>query len=666
MPPTSTAPTPSESPIPKIANPGAELKRLTAQLSKVLVDVEALAKAGDGTDEALGRLLGRVDLDKVLAATCSLDSSDASVTTSSAVTRALERLRRVVIKLLDTPTFASPSRQWLIELFGITERLLLAVDNATLARDCMPGAVDSTLNLVRLASSDATFILRLLDRANNVFVERGAHLAPATRLQLGSCLAGTAHSSAVTTARTNKALALPLAERTCAWSLALLALDPSEGSADRDPALRTVETALPKRYELLAFCLQESDRQGSLKALCQSLASIDPVTIKAIGTGAASKPIAEVFANLPDVSATLKRCTSFMTGGNEYDASKAAGFLSDAMTARGVPASVHAAIVEAIADGIEHADFRPHVQDALLALNTSLFNLYDATAYPVRRMRVASRLMSVITSTGVAAEQFDSLANGIDSLAAQKGLGKDAALAPYREEYRVSSLLLRAINAYHTLEAPTEPVVELSGSALTAVRALVIAPIKESKYPAALGKRPVAAPAARTTRSASAGTGKTAAAKAPARTVSRGKTAPPETKNEAPPASPTFDSMDRLAQLLDTLSSLCGILGQPLLKLETLKVLHALLRPTDGAADGGCGSPHMVPILTSQPTSKRAHSSPQSTAASARRRALPTSSTTRSSLYRNPSRGCPPPHRRSCTSATVVSLPSLVMSSMRE
>ncbi|KAL1407397.1 separin protein [Vanrija albida] len=579
---TSTPPTPTQSPIPKVANAGAELKRLTAQLSKTLVDVEAITKADEGSDNDLATAVGRVNIDKLLAAICSLDSSDASATASSAAARAVERLRRVVVKLLDTPKFASASKQWIVELFGMTERLLLANDSAALARDCMPGAVDSTLNLIRQSSADATFILRLLDRTNSVYVEGGAHLAPATRLQLGSCLAGAAHSSAVTAARTNKAAALPLAQRTCEWSLALLALDPSEGSADRDPALHAVEATLPKRYELLAFCLQESDREESLKALCQSLASIDPATIKSIAVGAATKPIAAIFSGLPDVTATLKRCTAFMTGGTEFDASKAAGFLAEAMAARGVPPTVHAAIVESIAEGIEHADFRPHIQDTLVALTDSLFGVYDAAAYPVRRMRVASRFMSIITSTGVAAEQFDNLADEVDALAAQKTLGKDSALAPYREEYRVSALILRSISAYHTLAAPTEQVVELSTSALGAVRALVVPPIKESKYPAALGKRPAAA---RTTRSASAGTGKAAAAKAPARAVSRGKTAPPETKNEAPPAAATLDSVDRLAQLLNTLSSLCGILGQPLLKLETLKVLHALLRPAEGAAD---------------------------------------------------------------------------------
>lgn len=286
--------------------------------------------------------------------------------------------------------------------------------------------------------------------------------------------------------------------------------------------------------------------------------------VKHIATAAASQPLRLVFANMLEFATALQRTAALVAHdpalGPEFPA-----ILANDLNDKQWSPAVTGALLEQMIDALEPSQFLPHVQDALVAVLLMALDLYDAETYPVRRMRVISRFMSVVISTGMAAERYESLKMEADALIGAKELAKDAALAKFRQEYYASIAIHAALQTYHLPES-SPGLAELGRAALDSSRAFIlpVPPTATKRTPATRGK----APAPRTKA-------------APARTATARKVTPTAAKKAAAAATPPtieLDDPERFSGLLNALASLFGLLGHIVPKIEALNLLRTMQR----------------------------------------------------------------------------------------
>lgn len=568
----------SSSRVPLIGNAAATVSKLSAALAKVQVQVEALANENSASGSALSDALAAVDLDAILSALCSVGSEGASIT--SACLRGVERLRRVLVKLLDRAKLSDVVRQWLSAEVTLVESLLQNVNDdrlPSISRDCLPGLVDSTL---KLASSLGTSELTsLLDRVHALVIANRSYISASSLVQFVVCLSQTAHAAAVRITHAKANGALDLIKRSCDWSSELLASPPEDEAVLESSAWRAVHGSMMRRLELLAFCYQEKDKPAAMHAFAQALLSLDDASIHRIEKESASLSPHKVFAPISDWNSLLKRCTTFLTNDPETEAF--ASILYSAMDEAHVSTAVRGAIGERVMAALEHARFKPHVQVLICDLADRLLATYADADYPMRRMRVLLRLMATIAATGCQSARFTSLSDEIEHLATQTAFGNDSGLEKHCSEYHACALVLRALDAYHATEHSVAAVAQLGGAALKAIRNL-IAPPQVSDKPAVAGKRAVSGSrgtrtAVRTTRTTATKASSKPATTRAAKTVAA--KAAPKTSTSAPLV---IDDMERFCELLDSLATLFGVMGLVLPKLETLRALRSVQRQDQG------------------------------------------------------------------------------------
>ena len=212
--------------------------------------------------------------------------------------------------------------------------------------------------------------------------------------------------------------------------------------------------------------------------------------------------------------------------------------------------------------------------------------------------------MSLIGQTGTHSETFDQLAALADRIPKPKVSGawrveprlttqingEDAALSHYLPGLLATSTLLRALHSYQSVSEPTLTVLALAKQAMSELRALVLPPTVPSprkvtaKRPlgraATVKASPVAPPAAKSRAASETKITKTRVT----------KTAPIATGGSPRKSRPSFtpmiiDDVSTFAQLLGSLCSVVGMLGLTLQKVESLKLLRALLRGRAEIAD---------------------------------------------------------------------------------
>lgn len=568
----------SASSVSKISNAAATASQLSATLAKIQVHVEALANDPGAIGSALADALTRVDLDTLLYALCSMGSEGASIT--SACLRGVERLRRVLVKLLDRPQLSDTARQWLSSEVTFIESLLQDVRDDRLpaiSRDCLPGLVDSTLKIA--PSLGTTELTSLLDRVHALVSANKANISAGSYVQFVVCLAQTAHATAVRLTHAKANGALGLIKRSCDWSSELLASPPEDEAVLGSSAWKAVHGSMMRRQELLAFCYQEKDKPAAMQAFARALLTLDDSDIHRIESESASVSPYKIFANISDWISLLKRCTTFLS--NDPETVGFASILWGAMDEAHVSTAVRGAIGERVMGALEHARYKPHVQTLISELADRLLATYADADYPMRRMRVILRLMATIAATGYRSERFNPLSEEIEHIASQTAFGNDSGLEKYCSEYHVCALVLRALDAYHATQHSVAAVAQLGGAALKAIRNL-IAPPQVANKPAVAGKR--IASGARGTRATVRST-RTAAAKTSTKLPAT-KSSKSSSAKTAPKASePTplvIDDMERFCELLDSLATLFGVMGLVLPKLESLRALRAVQRQDQG------------------------------------------------------------------------------------
>lgn len=568
----------SSSSFSKLSNASGTASQLSAKLAKIQVQVEALAGDPAATGSALADVLAAVDLDTLLSALCSMGSEGASVT--SACLRGLERLRRVLVKLLDRPKLVDVVRQWLSSEVAFIESLLQGVTDDRLpaiSRDCLPGLVDSTLKIA--PSLGTTELTSLLDRVYALVISNKANISAVALVQFVVCLSQTAHATAVRLTHAKANGALGLIKRSVDWSSQLLASPPDDEAVLESTHWKTLHGSMMRRLELLAFCYQEKDKPAAMAAFARALLTLDDDAIHRIEKESASTSPYKIFANIPDWISLLKRCTTFIT--NDPETVGFASVLWSAMDEAHVSTAVRGAIGERVMGALEHARFKPHIQVLVSELADRLLATYADTDYPMRRMRVILRLMATIAATGYQSNRFNPLAKEIEHLASQTAFGNDSGLERYCSEYHACALVLRALDAYHATHHSVAAVAQLGGAALKAIRNLIVPPQVADK-PAVAGKRVVSGTrgtraTVRSTRATS-----TKAPSKPAATKSTKTAAAKAVPKASEPAPLVIDDMERFCELLDSLATLFGIMGLVLPKLETLRALRTVQRQDQG------------------------------------------------------------------------------------
>lgn len=572
----------ASSSIQKIANATATATQLSAKLAQIQVQVDALSKVESPVADSLGVVLGGVDLDTLLSALCSMGSGDANVT--SACLRGVERLRRALLKLVDSPQLAVIARQWLTSEVAFVESLLCSVKDERLpavSRDCLPGLVDSTLKIAPTLGT--TELTSLLDRVYALVDANRTTLSSGSLVQFVVCLTQTAHASAVRLTHAKANGALGLIKRCCDWSSVLLSSPPDDEAVLASSAWKVARGSMMKRLELLAFCYQEKDKPAAMQAFARALLTLDDSTIHRIEKETASVSPRKIFRDIADWNSLMKRCSTFLT--NDSETTEFAAIVWAAMDEAHVSTAVRGAIGERVLSALEHARFKPHVQIIMVEIANKLLATYADADYPMRRMRVILQLMATVAATGYQSDRFDALSQEIEHLASQTAFGNDSNLEKYCSEYHACALVLRALDAYHVTEHSVAAVAQLGGAALKAVRNL-IAPPRNTDKPAVAGRRVVSG--ARSTRAAVRRAG-TTAAKAPTKVAASKPTKAAAAKNapKAAEAAPlVIDDMDRFCELLDSLATLFGVMGLVLPKLEALRALRTVQRQDMG--EGKC------------------------------------------------------------------------------
>lgn len=169
---------------------------------------------------------------------------------------------------------------------------------------------------------------------------------------------------------------------------------------------------------------------------------------------------------------------------------------------------------------------------------------------------------------------------------------------PLLAEYENVILLAQALNAYRTNDEPTQQVAELSTQIIARLRQVLVPPSSTLIPSNSTGKTQSSAIAKKASmsslsKSASSKTAQSRVASNPtaisnskaSKPVSAGARSTAATKSNAaakPRNSldllPKFEDFPRLVKLLSALAALLGVLGHPLAKIDTLKVLRAFLR----------------------------------------------------------------------------------------
>ncbi|GMK55720.1 hypothetical protein CspeluHIS016_0207760 [Cutaneotrichosporon spelunceum] len=561
--PPSTASTPRKCKmIPRVANAAAEVTRLCAQIAKVLVDT-AGPSVGPETYKAS---LASVDFEAIHGVLCSLKPSERTLELITPLLRAVERLRRLA-KSLDTAGLTDTSSGWLQNYIQFAVRLLPELQPHEAVRECLPGLCDTAVTLMRRSTTPESTAISLeqLDAVAAALASFGSELGITAQTNYASCLIHCAYSVSLAFSKADAIdAAVAFSQRSCEWAQSFL-----EQNGDSEEVVRKmIAGPLSKRFELLGFCLQKgSDQTAALHAFIKAFLCLDSSAVKHIGTGAASKPLRIVFDTLPEFTTVLKRAASLLARNPALGPEFLTLVANDLNEKQWSPA-VTGAILEQVVDALEQSQFLPHVQGVLVALLDMLLGLYETDAYPVRRLRVVARFVSVIISTGTLTEQYESLKLEAGVLVKAKELAKDSSLAKFRQEYYTGILINGALQTYYQPES-SSGLAKLGRVALDATQAFI------SPAPPAVTKR------TQTTRSKAPMAPRT---KTPAKTTNARKVTPTTTKKAVASAKTDkpqpieFDDSERFCDMLNALASLFGLLGYLVPKIETLNLLRAIQR----------------------------------------------------------------------------------------
>ncbi|ORY21586.1 hypothetical protein BCR39DRAFT_562599, partial [Naematelia encephala] len=572
---------------------GGDLAKTTLALDKYLTEATAMASA---TAESS---INSTDMVTLAEALVNLEDSDSARASLAKAVRAIERTRRSCVKILERIATESAEsslltavRKGLVSGVELVEEVLSdsLISLSEVAQDLVAGAVDSLVALARhpprlggdaaVARTTLSYLSRARDMTQMASTQVDA-------IELGDwlrCLSAAAYNNGTKLYKEDRfSEAQSSVELGCMWGKEALSL----AGNDNSTVWAQVREHLPKKYELLAFCQRkDGDTAGGLRTYCNYLSSLPPSITTRLAELSGSVSVSEGFVSASDVDAALSRLAFMIM--NDPMLMPVSKVLDD-MTNAQIPGEAVGLVGERLFILLNEGQHRVEIAQVALDLGRAIMDVYNAAQFPIRRMRMLTRLMALISASGVETTKFNEYARELDALNAVGDPAGDARLLAHRPELHATALLIQAIHAYHAESEPTQTVLDFATQAMHELRAMIIPPsplpvvekANESKRKplghAATTRAPLRAPVKSSRTVSEPKAVKAISNKA---TVQTASTEAPERSKRRCSVTPvtTFEDLPRTASLLGALASLLGLLGHVLPKVEALKVLRSLLR----------------------------------------------------------------------------------------
>nr|XP_031857742.1 uncharacterized protein CI109_006837 [Kwoniella shandongensis]KAA5524814.1 hypothetical protein CI109_006837 [Kwoniella shandongensis] len=559
--------TPVRKPSPKMADPEAEIARICGDLAKASLSFDKLL-AGTAADQPL---LPSKELTILSRAIVLLPNDEEAKAIVGKAIRAWERVRRACVKVPDKSANDSKWKnlvgsvdEWLREGILMAETIVQEanLDN-TLIHDLVCGTIDTVIRTCQNSTANSS---SLLIRARKLYDGTQAALKLEDQTELLRCMSSCAYNVGGRFYKEGKAdEALPLVKWSCEWA----------------------EDAMFTAYSR-CFASQTSS------------------TTTKLASAAASKPISPTFEAFTELTNSVIRLSALINFEPEL-ATGHAREIVEMMQENRCPVGAIGAVGEKLMLLLDEGSWRAEVARVIIELGEALLEVYD-NEFPIRRTRVIAMMLGVVASSGQGKDRISFLETEANRLSTSSDIGQDIGLTPYRNEYQSYSLILRALQAYHTEDDPSQAVAEASTKAVQALRQIVLPPSSlsasttvnsaQAKEETGRKKQPLgrstttkAVAATRSTRGTTRTVSEPKAATALGKTVAvakaAGKTTSGIAANRRSSVAPAmlYDDLRRLTRLLGSLATLLGLLGHALGKIEVLKLLRAFQRSREDLID---------------------------------------------------------------------------------
>ncbi|KAG2038447.1 peptidase family C50-domain-containing protein [Suillus americanus] len=578
----------------------AALTKLTAYLDANTDETERIHEAGKVLP-GLGRLL-----------CLSTEPNEELHRAQGKLQRALERLRRACIKVLDGETKARS--HVIISLLMSISTALEGVFKQNPNKDNLTASLDSlfTLARIRLKCNDPDTYTPTLDLLNHTIVlldstpDHVNAIPASARANYIRCISGAYHNLAGTLYQSSKyGGAVRFLKEGCSLGARALHIragvvqdDTEDG--ERDEGWKQLEEQMFRRWELLAVCyFKMGDRKLACGALVESVKAF-PYGSSGLEHLARSATSANAFsanASTKQLGGIIDRLTYTATCELFLPTSEVS--LHTTLKPGVIRDEVLGLLLERQISILEPCLRKDGVQTIVRGLMRDALSVYKATVLPLRRARVLLKYMDLLWKDGNANDgetcwTAEHLGEEVLNLLTVEDLGHDSAFVAFRLQYTVVVHLWLSLFAYRSAGSPMTSTVSYHvEEACNILHGLVPnssteTDSKTKRSPAHAKKSPKdTMPAKKPTRAASVRTTKNARARNPVTPRPRKalenvsnviQSTPPKQAGAAigvQKAVVVFD-LEIIVGQLQMNVHLLGLLGLVLLKIKLLEALKRI------------------------------------------------------------------------------------------
>ncbi|EPQ52368.1 hypothetical protein GLOTRDRAFT_80657 [Gloeophyllum trabeum ATCC 11539] len=541
------------------------------------------------------------------------DKDDEGQKVSSKVRRALEKLRRITVRLIEdsgTPLKGEVT-QLATDIIAIHEHTL---SQGWVTTDVLTPAVESLFLLARTTLSVANpnthtpaydFLAhakRLVSYCPSAAPEFDVH----THANYVRCLSGAFYNTAGTLYQASRhAAAIRFLQQGCelgAEALRLRDNAPESQETKQEESWKQLREQLHRRWELLGVCYSKiSERKLAYEAFVQCIKAYPFANTEFVRL-ARSGPCGSAF----DVSPTTKQlgtivdrvtyiaaCELFRQPGDVSLSGPMEGVLPADDSSR----CIVGAILERQVDGLDGSKWKDGVENVISALLTDCLAVYEPQKMPIRRARVLVRCLEASYYGSGNAQRFaarhpDEIGDEVGALLSREHYGEDAELVHFVPQYWAAARLWQALHA-HRLGSPKglADIPTLLEQACDQLKplALPVAPTSPR-----LSRSPVVAKKAAPSRATKTSTKRTATRRAPAKSSRQHPVTPPKARKAlelmstnalqtAPPqqsqtktSTVLLDNFEKFFGLLEMAAQLLNLLGYVLARVRMLNVMKRL------------------------------------------------------------------------------------------
>ncbi|KAJ7598753.1 cysteine peptidase C50 [Mycena floridula] len=374
--------------------------------------------------------------------------------------RALDRMRKSLLRLLEKDSQQSSPRELLLLIVDLSERVLELNRSSPL----LSPALDTLFSLSRselVINDPRTYIGAhdLLTRAMSILQIKDSSspyddIVPAHGNYI-RCLSGAFHNAAGTLYQAGRyGSAIGFLKEGCQLgSIAIKSRSRNAALVKNEEGWKQLEEQLYRRWQLLGVCyFKVGDRQLAFTALLQCVKSF-PYSESGAVRAFASKSLSAAFTS----SSALKEITTIIERLSYLGACDLL-LATDRVSLRslGLDPEITGALLEYQLSVLDSSRAKASVQQIIVGIMLDALDLYSVHDMPVRRSRVILRALDFGYHLGPgiieAIGSPDSLAGNIENLLTAQTLGKDAALAPFCSQLRAAAHLLLTMHVHRRVD----------------------------------------------------------------------------------------------------------------------------------------------------------------------------------------------------------------------